>query len=86
MIWTQDPGDYSWFAKDSIGYFYRVQKVVSESGSRVWVCAWSESSGFRIGSYSWPTEQDAKDRMNWIASTDEGSSAVSSQDRVHDES
>lgn len=72
MIWKQDTGDYSWHATDALGYFYRVQKVVSESGSKVWVTAWSESGGkLRIGAHAWSTDKDAKDHMNWIASAEE---------------
>lgn len=68
MIWTQDKGDYSWHAVDAIGCFYRVQKVASEAGTKLWVCAWSESGGLRIGCHAWATAEDAKSHMNWIAS------------------
>ena len=68
MNWTQDAGDYSWFAKDSLGYFYRVQKVADERGTKLWVCAWSERNGFRLGCHAWHTADEAKDHMNWIAS------------------
>jgi len=68
MNWTQDTGDYSWHAQDVLGYFYRVQKVAAEDGTKLWVCAWSESKGLRLGCHAWRTADEAKDHMNWIAS------------------
>jgi hypothetical protein len=68
MRWTQDKADYSWIATDALGCVYRVAKV---NGTALWICAWTEEAGPRIGSVSYANADRAKWAMDNIAATEE---------------
>ena len=68
MNWTQDKADYSWIATDALGCVYRVAKV---DGTALWVCAWTEEAGPRIGCRSYATAERAKSAMDNIAAIEE---------------
>jgi len=67
MIWKQDTADYSWFATDAMGYFYRVAKVIEKDGSKKFACAWSETNGLRVSCHLYESADEAKFRMDHIA-------------------
>ena len=68
MNWTQDKADYSWIATDVLGCIYRVARV---SGTALWICAWTEENGPRIGACSYATAEHAKSAMDNIAAIEE---------------
>ncbi len=70
MQWTQDKADYSWNAKDMLGYVYRVSRVYRDDGSSRWACAWTETDGLRIGISTFENIDDAKRHMDSIAATE----------------
>lgn len=67
MDWKQDGSDHSWFATDSLGYFYRVVRTCSPNGGWFWACAWSETRGLRVSMLLSLSADDAKFRMDAIA-------------------
>lgn len=67
MNWKQDTADYSWFATDDLGYFYRVSKVMASDGSWLFACAWTETGGLRQSVVLYDDLERAKSRMDDLA-------------------
>jgi selenocysteine lyase/cysteine desulfurase len=74
MKWQVDSSDYSQFATDAFGYFYRVSKVflVNARESRIFYsCSWSETNGLRTSPHLYNTMEEAKASMDNIAALEE---------------
>lgn len=67
LDWKQDRADYSWFATDDFGYFFRVSKVLSPQFEWAFACAWSETGGLRQSTYLYASDDEAKARMDNLA-------------------
>lgn len=70
MNWQIDPSDYSQFATDTLGYFYRVTKVLDVnpcSHKTFYSCSWSETNDFRTSPHLYETIEQAKRQMDNIA-------------------
>ena len=67
LNWKQDAADWSWFATDDLGYFYRVSKVMLPDDSTLFACAWSETGGLRQSQFLYSDLERAKSRMDDLA-------------------
>lgn len=66
MNWERH-ADGSWNATDTLGYRFRVQKVLLIPDGETWVCSWSETGNWRVSNYGHPTLAAAKAAMENIA-------------------
>jgi len=68
LDWKQDTSDYSWFATDDHGCFFRITPVlVPPDYNSMFACAWTELSGLRMSSYLSVTLEEARSRMGNLA-------------------